>query len=141
MSHSILMSDENGFLDCFPAIGEGNYAGNIIDDKFIPHTYQNSLYIIYNLSAIYYLALKNIGEPKENFGAWLDGSKAKDVLPVLEKMFDEIISNPEIYKPLEPAPDPKTGERWGSYKSFCDKIYAFICACRKHPNADISNCY
>ena len=132
----------NIYADCFPVIGEGNYACDLVSGELVPKTMQNNLYITYNLSDIYYLALKNISRPDiESFGKFLNGNKAKKVLPVIEKMFDEIISKPEIYKPLEPEPDPETGERWGDFDSFCNKLYALIFACRKYPKATIYDSY
>jgi len=137
MGHDISLKINEEELNCFPVIGEGTYACDVIDGNLVPKTLQSGLYITYNLSKIWYLAMENIGHPVDSTGDWLNNAKAKDILPILEKLFDEIISKPQTYEPLEPKADPDTGERWGSYSSFCDKIYALIFACRKYPEAII----
>ena len=145
MGHDISLyktkSKKIQITNCFPVTGQGNYKADLIDGRLVPQTLQDDLYITHNLAEIIYIALENIKEPKKCFGEFLDGSKAKDILPTIEKMFDEIISNPKIYQPLEPEPDPETGRAWGSYKGLCDKLYALIFACRKYPTAIIYDWY
>ncbi len=128
------------YYNCFPVVGCGTYACDIIDGKLVPKTLQESIYITYNNSGMYYLGMQNIGHPQESFGAWLNGSKTNKVLPVLELLFDQLITNPKIYEPLQPKANEK-GERWGGYDDLCNTIYALIFACRKYPKATIRDFY
>jgi hypothetical protein len=142
MGHDITLKTKKVQIEnCFPTVGEGTYKADVVNGQLVPKTLQDNLYITHNLADIIYLALENIKEPKESFGEYLDGAKAKDVLPTLEKLFDEILTHPEIYEPLQPKPDPETGKAWGSYKGLCDKLYALIFACRKYPTAIIADWY
>lgn len=139
MGHSISLYTAKTFKkqikNCFPIAGEGNYKADLIDGILVPSLLQDSISITYNLSDMYTLALKNIDHIVDDFGKYLHGARTKDALPMFEKMFDELISHPEIYKPLEPD------NGWGTYKGLCDKIYALIFACRKYPKARIYDWY
>lgn len=135
MGHDISLHKNKKRLNCFPVVGEGNYQAETVDGQLAPKTLQDSLYITYNLAPIYDLALSRIGREDIKLGSFLDKAQVTKVLPVLEALFDELIQNPKIYKPLEPD------NGWGSYRGLCDKIYTLIVACRTNPTAIIHNFY
>ena len=129
------------YHNCFPVVGCGTYACDLVDGELVPRTLQESIYITYNNSGMYSLAMENIGHPQKCFGRWLNDSKTNKVLPILELLFDELITNPKIYEPLQPKINPETNTRWGGYDDLCNKIYALIFACRKYPKATIRDSY
>jgi hypothetical protein len=124
--------------ECFGVCGNsGNYACDLVQGVLMPKRFQSSLYITYNNSKMWYVALKNIGHDTECVGEWLDKAKCSSVEPVLTKCFCELFSKPEIYEPLQPSIDIESGKRWGGYDDLLEKLQSLISACRKYPKGVI----
>ena len=58
-------------------------------------------------------------------------SFAGDILPALVKGYEELKSNPDKYKKLNPD------NGWGSYDGLLSFVYEYMGACDKHPLASI----
>ena len=76
--------------------------------------YTSNIYPIVDLA---FKNLQNQGKAKDYYDHWTDQLKGpfgeKDYL---RDLILELKSRPDLYEPLQPKIDPKTGERWGSYE-------------------------
>ena len=59
-------------------------------------------------------------------------TKAKELLPFLEKGLEDMKSNPEKYKPLSAS------NGWGTYEQFIPWIERLIEACKEYPESNIT---
>ena len=57
--------------------------------------------------------------------------KASDIIPILEKGFEDMKARPEHFKKF----DSENG--WGTYKDFLPWVESYLDACRKYPDAII----
>ena len=58
-------------------------------------------------------------------------TKASDIIPILEKGFEDMRARPEHFKKF----DSENG--WGTYKDFLPWVESYLNACRKYPDAII----
>ncbi len=61
----------------------------------------------------------------------INATKASDILPLLEKGFEDMKARPDYFKKF----DSPNG--WGMYVDFLPWVEAYIIACKKYPNAII----
>ena len=94
-----------------------SYDITLVEDHFHSN-YTSNVYTMLNEA---FIQLQKEDKAPNYYDHWsepmigaLDINKARDYLRDLIK---ELKANPEIYEPLQPKIDPKTGERWGSYKT------------------------
>lgn len=62
----------------------------------------------------------------------IGATRARDILPLLEKGYADMIAQPEYYKQF----DSPNG--WGTYLDFLPWVKEYMNACRAFPDADIS---
>jgi len=100
-----------------------------------------SLDITYNLSEMYYLAIKNawleemMWEHKWSLGWYLNWKKMKDLKEFLIKLRNELESNPIEYKKL----NPKNG--WWSYDWLLKNLNKLIVAANECPECILHDWY
>jgi len=63
----------------------------------------------------------------ENIGA----KKAKDILPILEKGYEDLKARPDYYKQF----DSPNG--WGLYEHFLPWVESYMNACKEYPETEI----
>jgi len=81
----------------------------------------------------------NLGEMADNAGIYkacwrpeeIEATKAKHILPLLEKGYEELKTKPDYFKQF----DSPNG--WGLYKDFLPWIEKYLTACRKYPETII----
>lgn len=61
----------------------------------------------------------------------IKATKASDILPLLEKGFEDMKARPEYYKQFD------SSNGWGLYKDFLPWVEEYMNACRKYPDAII----
>lgn len=72
---------------------------------------------------------KPIWRPSESGFKW-----ARDLIDPLEQGLKNLKNNPDFYRRW----NPKNG--WGSYETLVEFVEAYLCACRKNPDAEIETC-
>lgn len=80
--------------------------------------YYNSNYTsnIYTMLDTASKELQKQGKAHDYYNHWTDELKAFNSRNYLIDLINELKSNSQKYEKLQPKIDPKTGERWGSYK-------------------------
>lgn len=61
----------------------------------------------------------------------IGATKASDIIPILEKGFEDMKARPEHFKNF----DSENG--WGTYKDFLSWVESYLNACREYPDAII----
>jgi len=62
----------------------------------------------------------------------INATKASDILPLLEKGYNELKSKPEYFKQFN------SSNGWGLYEHFLPWVENYLNACREYPDAIIS---
>ena len=57
--------------------------------------------------------------------------KAKDIIPLLEKGYEDMKERPDYFKQFN------SPNGWGTYKNFLPWVEKYLEACKKYPEADI----
>lgn len=79
----------------------------------------------YNVSKMY---KKAMGKTMSDF----HGKRAKDILDIITKGYQCMVSNEEEYKHLNPV------NGWGNYHGAVDYLDKLIKSCEEHPNAIVN---
>ncbi len=61
----------------------------------------------------------------------IGATKASDIIPILQKGFEDMKARPEYFKKF----DSENG--WGTYKDFLPWVESYLYACREYPDAII----
>lgn len=61
----------------------------------------------------------------------IGATKASDIIPILEKGFEDMKARPEHFKKFD------SDNGWGTYKDFLPWIESYLNACREYPDAII----
>lgn len=78
----------------------------------------------YNVSKMY---IEAIGQSLSAF----HGANAEESIPLLRKCVEEMTSNPEKYKNMNPT------NGWGNYEGALDYVQKLLHACEKNPDSTI----
>ncbi|MEI6556740.1 MAG: hypothetical protein WCL70_14220 [Paludibacter sp.] len=62
----------------------------------------------------------------------IDAKVAKDIIPLLEKGFEDMKSKPDYYKQFD------SSNGWGIYVDFLPWVEEYLKACKAYPEAEIS---
>lgn len=95
----------------------------------------DSLSITYNLSPMYYEAIKKAGYKIKSLGKYLNNQKCKDRVEFFWHLLNELLGNPKKYKKMNPD-----NGRW-SYDWLVRNLTLLIIACREKPNGIINDWY
>ena len=99
-------------------IEENEFETKCVFDANITH----NLGEMADAAGIYYACWR----PKE-----IDAIKASDILPLLEKGFEDMKARPAYYKQFD------SSNGWGLYVDFLPWVEEYLNACRKYPDAII----
>lgn len=61
----------------------------------------------------------------------IGATKAKDILPILEKGYADLLARPDYFKQFDAS------NKWGIYKHFLPWVEDYRDACKAHPEATI----
>lgn len=102
------------------------------NEKILEHEFETNEVFESNIT-------HNLNEMADNAGIYyacwrheeIGATKAKDIIPLLEKGYEDLKSRPEYFKQFD------SSNGWGTYEQFLPWVEKYLTACKEYPEAII----